>query len=417
MMRMSKTGQMLSITTLVLALLDAGCSRRKPDRHLQLSPQQFAASDWNSIVERARGTTVAFAAWAGDEERNRYFQGPVTRALKSELGITLHIIPLGDTVEAVNKLLAEKGAGKTGGGSIDLVWINGENFRTARQGGILWGPFSNHLPNIKFFSPEAQTRDFGTPIDGYEAPWESGQFVMAYDSARVPSPPLSISAIKAWVKDHPGRFTYIAPPDFTGSAFIRHLLIFYGGGAQGFQQNFNAQLYEKASAATIRYLNAIKPYLWRHGDTYPTTTSQLDRLFANDEVDFAMSYGPSFASERIDRGQFPPTTRTFVFDEGTLGNFSYLAIPYDASNVAGALAAINFLMSPSEEIEASRILANPFPLALVRLSPVERHEVETLGRGPATLPTTVLQSHRLPEPNAEYLKRLEKDWETRVLEK
>ena len=42
-----------------------------------------------------------------------------------------------ECVEAVNKLLNEKGAGKTAGGSIDIVWINGENFRTAKQAGIV----------------------------------------------------------------------------------------------------------------------------------------------------------------------------------------------------------------------------------------------------------------------------------------
>ena len=59
-----------------------------------------------------------------------------------------------------------------------------------------------------------------------------------------------------------------------------------------------------------------------------------------------MSYGPSFASERIARGEYPATARTFVFDEGTIGNYSYLAVPFNADNPAGALVVINHLMSP-----------------------------------------------------------------------
>jgi putative spermidine/putrescine transport system substrate-binding protein len=403
--------------TVVLALFLAGCRERKADTRLVLTPSQFASMSWLDVLQRARGSTVGFAMWAGDEARNRYFQGSVTSVLKQKYGITLRIIPLSDTIEAVNKLLTEKGGGKTTGGSVDLIWINGENFRTAKQGGVLWGPFAEHLPNIRYFDGEARKRDFGTAIEGYEVPWQRAQFVMAYDSARLPCAPRSIEALRAWIKQHPGRFTYVAPPDFTGSVFIRHILLHFGGGAGPFQADFNEKLYDQASAATIRYLNDIKPYLWRRGETYPPTLSDQDRLFANGEIDFSMSYGPSFASERIARGDFPPTTRTFVFDEGTIGNYSFLAIPFNASNVVGAVVVASSLMSPEQELDQARSLGGVFPLKLDRLTPTERREAEALPRDAATLSAAELSAHLLPEPDAEYLERLERDWSEKVLRK
>ncbi len=372
---------------------------------------------WQAVVARARGTTVSFAMWTGDEARNRYFQGPVTEALKRDFDVTLQIVPLGDTVEMVNKLLNEKQAGKTSAGSADMVWINGENFRTAKQGGVLWGPFADRLPNIKYYDEQSRARDFGTPIDGYEAPWQRAQFVVAYDSARTPEPPRSIEALRDWIKTHPGRFTYLAPPDFTGSCFLRHVLFHFGGGARAFQGGFDEALYARASAATVDYLNEIEPYLWRKGETYPATPKEVDRLFANGEIDFAMSYGPSFASERIARGEYPPTVRTLVFDEGTIGNYSFLAIPFNAPNVAGALVAIDYLMSPAHAVEKSRALGSVFPIPLDRLSPEERAAVEALPRGPATLSDAELSSHLVPEADAEYLDRLERDWRERVLKR
>lgn len=393
----------------------AACRQTPPDARLALTPAQFAATDWNEIVSRARGTTVNFGMWAGDEGRNRYFQGTVADTLRQQYGITLKIIPNSDVAEAVNKLLNEKGAGKTSGGSIDFVWINGENFRTARQAGVLWGPFAERLPNIRYYDPQARQRDFGTPIEGYEAPWQKAHFVFAYDTARVPEPPRSIEALRAWIKAHPGRFTYIAPPDFTGSVFIRHLLLHFGGGAQAFQQGFNEELFKKASAATVEYLNDIKPYLWRKGETYPASPKEADRLFANNETDFTMSYGPSFASERIARGEYPPTVRTFVFDEGTIGNYSYLGIPFNASNVAGALVVINHLMSPAHAMDQARTLGALFPMRLDQLSPSERDAVLAIPSGPATLSIAELASHQLPEPDAQYLVRLEKEWTEKVL--
>jgi putative spermidine/putrescine transport system substrate-binding protein len=338
--------------------------------------------------------------------------------VKERYGVTLRFTPVGDTADVVNKLLNEKGAGRTVGGTIDMVWINGENFRTAKQGGVLWGPFAESLPNIKHFAEDARQRDFGTTVEGYEAPYQRAQFVIAYDTARVPDPPRSIEKLRDWIKSHPGRFTYLAPPDFTGSAFIRHILIFYlkrNAGGAAFDVSFDEQRYQQAISPTIAYLNEIKPYLWRKGETYPASPKEADRLFANSEIDFTMSYGPSFASERIARGEYPPTARTFIFDEGTIGNFSYLAIPFNASNPAGALVVINHLMSPAHALDQGRALGSLFPLLSSGLAPDERAAVEALPLGPATLTVAELAKHQLPELDAQYLERLEKDWRKMVL--
>lgn len=396
-------------------LILASCARRPTEARLALTPAEFSGLRWERVLESARGTTVNYAMWAGDEARNRYFQGVVAETIKGKYGVALRIIPLSDTAEIINKLLNEKGAGKTTGGSVDMVWINGENFRTARQADVLWGPFADHLPNIRYFDEEARARDFGTSIGGYEAPWQKAQFVLAYDTARIPEPPRSIAALGDWIKAHPGRFTYVAPPDFTGSAFIRHILFHFGGGSRPFQSGFDRALYRKASAATIDFLNEIKPFLWRRGETYPATPKEQDRLFANGEIDFAMSYGPSFASEGIARGEYPPTTRTFIFAEGTIGNYSFLAIPFNASNLPGTLVVINHLMSPEHALEQSRVLGSVFPLTLDRVNEEERRAAEALPRGPATLPAAELAAHLLPEADAQYLERLEKDWLEKVL--
>ncbi|HMX29212.1 MAG TPA: ABC transporter substrate-binding protein, partial [Blastocatellia bacterium] len=313
----------------------AGCAKNAPSAAPSLTADQFARARWEDIVTQAKGSEVHFAMWSGDEVRNRYYQSKVAANLKQQYGITLRFVPVGDVADIVNKLLNEKGAGKTSGGTIDLVWINGENFRTAKQGGVLWGPFAEQLPNIKHFAAEARRRDFGTPVEGYEAPYQRAQFVLAYDTARVAEPPRSLDALREWITAHPGRFTYLAPPDFTGSAFIRHILLRELKLDAAYDGTFNEQLYQRAAAATIAFLNEIKPYLWRKGETYPASPKDADRLFANSEIDFTMSYGPSFASERIARGAYPATVRTFVFDEGTIGNYSYLAIPFNAANPAG----------------------------------------------------------------------------------
>lgn len=346
--------------------------------------------------------------WAGDAVRNRYFEERVIPGALRDLGIHVRLLPLSDTVEVIHKLVNEKNAGKTTGGSLDVVWINGENFRTARQADVLWGPFAAKLPNIGLYAKESRSRDFGFPIDDYEAPWQQAQFVLAYDSARVANPPATFEDLLSWAKAHPSRFTYIAPPDYTGSAFIRHLLVYFGGKAQQFS-------YENASASALAYLKEIRPYLWKRGETYPATVREQNALFANSEIDFAMSYSPAFASEAIARGDFPPTARTFLFTSGTLSNYSYLAIPFNTSHAAGALALINYLMSFDQVLELSRILGSPFPQELSELTPPQREAVRALPLGPATLSAEALHSHSLREPDSQYVDRFEKDWRRQVL--
>lgn len=407
-----------TLGALLLSMTLAGCANTASSSRPALTAEQFSRARWEEVVEQAAGGEVNFAMWSGDETRNKYYQSAVAATVKRQYGVTLRFLPTNDTADIVSKLLNEKGAGKTAGGTVDLVWINGENFRTAKQGGVLWGPFAEALPNIKHFDEDARRRDFGTAVEGYEAPYQRAQFVIAYDTARAPDPPRSIEMLREWIKSHPGRFTYLAPPDFTGSAFIRHILLFYlkrdsGGGA--FDGKFEEHLYQRASAATVAYLNEIKPYLWRKGETYPTSPREADRLFANSEIDFTMSYGPSFASEHIARGEYPPTTRTFVFDEGTIGNYSYLAVPFNASNPAGALVVINHLMSPSHALDQGSALGSLFPLLSGGLTSEERAAVEALPLGPATLPVAELAKHQLPEPDSQYLERLEKDWREKVL--
>ncbi|MGH9947471.1 MAG: ABC transporter substrate-binding protein, partial [Pyrinomonadaceae bacterium] len=115
--------------TVFLCFLILSCQNRSTPK---FAYTDLAGADWRRIETLARGTSVNFAMWAGDENRNRFFQTYAADELKKKYNIDLNIIPLGDTAEAISKLLNEKSAGKNDGGSIDIIWINGENFRTAK---------------------------------------------------------------------------------------------------------------------------------------------------------------------------------------------------------------------------------------------------------------------------------------------
>jgi putative spermidine/putrescine transport system substrate-binding protein len=328
-------------------------------------------------------------------------------------------VPVKDIAEVVSKMLVEKQAGKTEGGEVDLMWINGENFRTCKRNDLLYGPFADRLPNQKLvdWNRPSVSHDFGEPVQGMESPWGAAQVVMIYDSRRMPDPPQTVGDLLAWVKNNPGRFTYPAPPDFTGSVFVRHIFYHVSGDVAGWQGRFDEHDFETAANKTYQVLIDLAPSLWRQGKTYPQSPVQLHQLLADGEVDFAMSYHPAKASEMIHDGLYPDTVRTFVFKEGTISNTHFVAIPFNASDKEGAMVVANFLISPEAQLQKANIdVWGDMPaIDIQRLDAGWQEKFKRLPQGIATLSDQELQRHQIPEPPSEILIRLEKGWDRHVL--
>lgn len=379
------------------------------------SDKELLKADFAQILKEARGQTVSIYMWGGDESVNRYMDEWVAPRAEKELGIKLKRVPINDAREMINKLLTEKEANQTKG-SIDIMWINGENFKMAKENRLLWGPFADKLPNYNKYINQDDSQlayDFGEPTEGLEAPWGKAQFVLIYDSQKVPSPPDTAEALKAWVKANPGRFTYPAPPDFTGSAFIRQIL---AGVSDNYSQYLASPLdrekLKKELVPLWDYLNSIEPYLWQKGSTYPENIAKLDELYASGEVLMTMSYNPYHADQMIKQGRFPSTTRTFVLKSGSLANTHYLAIPFNAPHKAGAMAAINYLLS----FEAQAAKFQPrwwgdMPvISYEKISAEERKTLTQIEKGRIALPLGELEKYKLPELAGDYVDAIEEGW-------
>jgi putative spermidine/putrescine transport system substrate-binding protein len=357
--------------------------------------------------------------WGGFPDTNSYVNGYAAPRLAELHGINLRQVPVMDISEVVGKILVEKQAGKNALGKVDLMWINGENFRTMKRHRLLYGPFADRLPNNKLvdWSKPSVFNDFGEPVDGLESPWGSAQVVMIYDSGRIPVPPASIGELLDWIRSHPGRFAYPAPPDFTGSVFVRHIFYHVSGAIDIWQRPFDAKRFEPVAQETYALLRSLAPYLWREGKTYPESPKRMHQLFADGEIDFSFSYHPAKASKMISDGLFPASVRTFVFEEGTIANTHFVAIPFNAADREGAMVVANFLLSPEAQLrKADPRIWGDFPaIDIDRLDHEWQQRFAALPRGKATLPGEVLQHRQLPELPSEILIRLEKGWDRHVL--
>ncbi|MET3721944.1 MULTISPECIES: ABC transporter substrate-binding protein [unclassified Arthrobacter] len=265
---------------------------------------------WDQVTAAAQGQTVRLWMYGGDEQGNSYVDNTLKPAAAKE-GVTLKRVPVADTKDAMNLFLTEVQAG-TRNGAVDLVWVNGDNFGIGKQAGAWSCGWTSMLPNMTLTaaSDPLLANDFGTPVEGCEAPWSKAQFTFAYNSATVTDPPKTLAGLLDWSRTHPGRFTYPAPPDFTGSVFTRQVLYSVSGGYAKVPLGFDRKAFDTLTPALSDTLTGLAPSLWREGKTYPKTSAELNALYAGGQVDFTMTYGPGVLVIRQESISIQDNTRS-----------------------------------------------------------------------------------------------------------
>ncbi len=380
--------------------------------------EALKAMNWDQIVSEARGGTVNWFMWGGSDVINRYVSDHVGGILQRDYGITLNRVGVNDAAEVVNLVLSEKAAGVTDAGTVDLIWINGENFRSMREAELAFCGYTSILPNdvlVDWDNP-AIANDFGVPVDGCEVPWNTAQFAFAHDSATLPAPPTSIPALLDWIKANPGRFTYPAPPDFTGSVFVRHVFYHAAGGAENLLGPFDQAKYDAAAEKTWTILNDIEPHLWREGQTYPNTVVQMNDLFANGEVAMTFNYEPAQFGLAVTAGTYADTTRSFGLSDGTIGNTNYTLIPFNSPNKAAAMVVQNLLLSAEEQLEKAKPeVWGAAPAIDISRTPADiQAGFAAIKAHPSVVPASELAKAALPELQSDWITAIEDGWRRNV---
>ena len=380
------------------------------------APARAADLKWTDILAKAKGQTVFWNAWAGDEQTNAFIAWAGDEVSK-RYGITVHQVPLRDTAEAVTRVVAEKTAGRDRDGSVDLIWINGPNFLAMKQQHLLYGPFTQRLPNINLVDTTHKPSnliDFTVPVDGYESPWRLAQIVYVYDSARTLELPQSIPAMLDWARAHPGRLTHPSVRNFLGATFLKQALYELTPNAGLLQQPASDTIFAAATAPLWDWYAQLRPLLWHKGEQFPDNSPAMRQLLADDEIDIMISFNPSEAAVDSANGLLPTTARVFVLQKGTIGNTSFVAIPYNAAHKEAAQVLANFLLDPATQAHAQdpRVLGNFTVLDLAKLGPIDAKRFADLPLSPAT-PSNAELGIQLPEPHPSWMTRITAEWEQR----
>lgn len=370
-----------------------------------------ASAAWSDIEKAARGQTVYFNAWAGSDRTNAYLQWVAAEALKT-YGVKVEHVKITDTADVVKRVRAEKAAGrKAREGTVDLVWINGENFAAMKSDGLLLAPWAEQLPNfakVDTVGKPTTLNDFSVPTDGLESPWGMAQFTFFADSQRLPEPPRSMAELLALAKRQPGRITYPRLPDFTGTTFVKQALIDTVSDRAVLTKPPVSADFERVTAPLWRFLDELHPHLWRNGRQFPQNPVAIRQMVADGELLLGMTFNPNEPANEIAAKRLPTTVRSWQFTGGTIGNTHFVAIPYNARAPEGAQVVANFLLSARAQARKADITVwgDPTVLDLSRLNPQERAEFPAQALpGQVTTPAPTL-----PEPHATWVDPVEKEW-------
>lgn len=373
--------------------------------------------DWQETVAAVRGETVHFNAWAGDPQTNAFIAW-VGDLARERYGISVRHVKLADTAEAVTRVVTEKAAGRETGGSVDLIWINGPNFLSMKEKGLLFGPFAEKLPNWRHVdkTKPSNLTDFTIPVEGYAAPWRLAQVVFLYDSARTPlaTLPKTIPAFLDWAKAHPGRLTHPHPRDFLGATFLKQALVELAADPAVLQRPASDATFAAVTAPLWAWYDALRPHLWRGGEDFPATGTAQLAMLADGEIALAISFNPADAAVGIRKGSLPETARVYVLDGGTIGNTSFVAIPFNAAHKAAAMVLADLLMSPEVQARAQdpAAIGAVTVLDLASLSAAERARFAPPSDA-VGLPSNAELGTPLPEPHPSWMTRLVAEWERR----
>jgi putative thiamine transport system substrate-binding protein len=372
-----------------------------------------------SIRDTARGQTVFWNAWGGDERTNAFIAWAGAETQR-RFGVRINHVRLRDTAEAVTRVIAEKQASRNAGGSVDLIWINGPNFLAMKTQGLLYGPFAEALPNwrhVDTVGKRSNVVDFTVPVEGFASPWRMAQVVFVYDSARTPVDglPKAAAAMPEWARRNPGRLTHPNARNFMGATFLKQALVELAPDARILSLPVDDAGFEAATAPLWRWYDELRPHLWRQGREFPETAPAQRQLLNDGEIDIAISFSPAEAAVSIANRLLPASARVYVLSGGTIGNTSFVAIPYNAANKEGAMVVADFLLEPATQARAQdpRNLGDFTVLDVARLPTDERRHFLELAADPA-LPSNAELGKTLDEPHPSWMTRIVETWERRT---
>ena len=417
-------GALVCVAAMVSCLAVAtGCSSSTDSNSSTASSSSSASADtidysnWDEVVEAAKGTTVVYQGYDGNQQLNKWINEDLAKALKEKYDITLKYQ---NDEGASQALLDALAAGSTENNSgWDVIWVNGLGFKNVQDLEGWFGPIVNNLPNFKSYVDPTNplvTIDFGYDNKGYEAPFGFYELNIIKDEEKAPGDISTPEAFAKVVKENPGKFTYQSSENWVGAAFIRNVI-------------YNTCDYEKLMTIdptdtegikeiiqpALDYLIDLNPYLWKEGKTFPAPGNEMTELFKSGEIYNDVLYDQYGCGTKINSGEYPSTAKSYIWAKST-ANMSYWAIPYNSGNKAGAMVVINEMLDPDQQLFKSQRSAGDV-LDHTKLSSDMQKSFNEVDHGPNNVSDDDLKAAATSEYSADVEAAITKIWLNEVVGK
>jgi putative thiamine transport system substrate-binding protein len=374
------------------------------------------------VYAQVQENIVYFHAWGGSPQVNSYIEWTAEQ-VKKRHNVKLVHVKLSNTSDSVNLVLSQKlGNGVRQRGTADLIWLNGENFASMAEHGLLQGDWATTLSNYALTNPNQNpdvSYDFGVPTLGRESPWGRASLLFYFNNEHIKNPPKNVDELLEWTISNPFRFTYPDIDDFIGISFVKYVLL---ATTSNENKSLHEKLFlplkpaefEKATAPLWRYLDALHPNLWRQGRFFVNENGWLKRLFDDEEILIGSTFSAGDVPASVDRFELPKSTRSYLMEDGSLSNVHFLAIPFNAPNSQGAKQVANFLLSPVAQAEKAKghVWGDSTVLDLNVLNPDEKSLFELQDSHPSALEFS-LGGKKLKEPHPSWITPLKNAWKER----
>lgn len=337
---MIKRAKWLALWIGILAML-TGCTKLPEVGTADVTP-----NEWQLILDSSKKTTINVYHDYSDPLAKTWMDIVMVPYMEETLGMKVVLNSL-NVSEMLPKLQDEK-LNEIAIGNADLLILTKKGFGQLKDAGVLYGPYSNKLPNAAMnMVAESYENTWldGRSIDHMATQIGKNQLVLFFDEDQMETPPQTLSELKDFIVANPGKFTFPSLDTAEGQAFVNTLAATLCDQKKLYEMDLSAAQQQALFAPVSSFLRDIRPYMWMEGKQLPKNAEELDRLFKEGQISFGMSLDQNHATSMVKEEKYPDGAKAFVLSSGTTGFGQYAVIPFNSANKSGAMALVNELLS------------------------------------------------------------------------
>ena len=320
------------------------------------------AGDSGNSGDAGSGGKKAVSLWAtGSDNVREIFEALVSdfntnSEYAGQYEVTLHFMLSGTGAQTLADMLAAASKAGQTNTDYDIVDLSGDDL--SKLVSLIGQEQFVKLDSSKI--PNAASVEAKSSIaTDYCQPYRGTTVILAYDSAKVPTPPATMDELVAWMKANPGRFAYNTPgTGGAGDSFARSS-VYNFLPEEAFTSDDEKWIGEWDEG--FNFLKEIHPYIYSSGGSvvYPNKNQGTLDLLNQGEIDMCPNWADMVLSQRAS-GEIKESIKITQIDPALTGSLQSLVIPTFGSNTDGAYAFMNYMLSPAaQELMVKQMAAIP----------------------------------------------------------